>query len=118
MKRIPIPPSAVYGVIKERGPLTIDEIGICSRSHALEMTHILRDAGVVYISGWRNTGVGRYRMLLSAGSGTDAPIPCRSPEEQMALDIQRRRARREANRPNPPVPKLPDYTPTYGVWGI
>lgn len=120
MKRIPIPASAVYGVIKQNGPMTIEEIGLCSRSHTLRLLSELRFARKVYVSGWRQTAPGHYRMLIGIGSGPDVPMPHISKDEKMRRqrDYQRRRAGALRPKVLPAPPQLPTHHPRVGIWGL
>lgn len=118
MKRTPLPASVFYNALERFGPMTFDDFGLASRSHTIRMICELRAAGLVHVCGWMQGEAGRWRMVVDIGNQLDAPIPCRTVEEQRALDTQRRRARKEAMRQKPPAPTLPTYTPRIGIWGI
>lgn len=120
MKRQYIPASAIYHIIAARGPIEVDAIGLCSRIPTLRSISELRADGKVFVSGWRETSPGHYRMLLSAGSGPDVPMPRMPHEEKLRRnrEYQRRRAAELKPKVAAPQPTLPTYHPRLGVWGI
>ena len=120
MMRTPIPACVFYHELQQHGPMTIEEIGLASRSHTMRMIALLRAAEKIHIVGWRGT-LGAYRMVLAAGPGIDAPRP------KLDIDEVRRRTNAAARRraaskrpapPPPPPPSLPTHNPTIGFWGL
>lgn len=118
MKRILIPPSVFYNAMMRHGPMAIDDFGLASRAHTIKMLLELRAVNHAHICGWQTGEMGRYRAVYAAGPGKDAPMPRMSIEEARERQYQKRRQKREASRPKPPVPVLPENTPVYGMWGI
>lgn len=118
MRRIPIPPSVFYNAMKRHGPMTIEDFGIASRSHTINMLLELRAVNQAHICGWQTGQMGRYRAIYDAGPGKDAPMPRMTIEETRERQRQKRHQKREASRPKPPPPMLPTYHPRLGMWGL